>query len=122
MSRHSCRHPTDSPLIPAFEYDILFTKSRKGKENHDGAAFFQSPLHACQDPAGVRGYLQSDLPQDHFRGTASGLSLIHIFLLGEEIQPDADLTAIEALLARCTPREVRLAEKVLRLFLLRGDA
>ena len=31
-------------------------------------------------------------------------------------------TAIEALLARCTPREVRLAEKVLRLFLLRGDA
>ena len=35
MSRHSCRHPTDSPLIPAFEYDILFTKSRKGKENHD---------------------------------------------------------------------------------------
>ena len=38
------------------------------------------------------------------------------------IQPDADLTAIEALLARCTPREVRLAEKVLRLFLLRGDA
>ena len=43
-------------------------------------------------------------------------------LLGEEIQPDADLTAIEALLARCTPREVRLAEKVLRLFLLRGDA
>lgn len=42
MSRHSCRHPTDSPLIPAFEYDILFTKSRKGKENHDGAAFFQA--------------------------------------------------------------------------------
>ena len=51
----------------------------------------------------------------------SQLSMEYI-LLGEEIQPDADLTAIEALLARCTPREVRLAEKVLRLFLLRGDA
>ena len=64
MSRHSCRHPTDSPLIPAFEYDILFTKSRKGKENHDGAAFFQSPLHACQAPTRAsRGYLQSDLPK-----------------------------------------------------------
>ena len=50
----------------------------------------------------------------------SQLSMEYI-LLGEEIQPDADLTAIEALLARCTPREVRLAEKVLRLFLLRGD-
>ena len=48
----------------------------------------------------------------------SQLSMEYI-LLGEEIQPDADLTAIEA---RCTPREVRLAEKVLRLFLLRGDA
>ena len=44
----------------------------------------------------------------------SQLSMEYI-LLGEEIQP-------EALLARCTPREVRLAEKVLRLFLLRGDA
>ena len=51
----------------------------------------------------------------------SQLSMEYI-LLGEEIQPDVDLTAIEALLARCTPREVRLAEKVLRLFLLRGDA
>ena len=50
----------------------------------------------------------------------SQLSMEYI-LLGEVIQP-ADLTAIEALLARCTPREVRLAEKVLRLFLLRGDA
>ena len=50
----------------------------------------------------------------------SQLSMEYILL--EEIQPDADLTAIEALLARCTPREVRLAEKVLRLFLLRGDA
>ena len=38
----------------------------------------------------------------------SQLSMEYI-LLGEEIQPDADLTAIEALLARCTPREVRLA-------------
>ena len=37
----------------------------------------------------------------------SQLSMEYI-LLGEEIQPDADLTAIEALLARCTPREVRL--------------
>ena len=51
----------------------------------------------------------------------SRLSMEYI-LLGEEIPPSADLTAIEALLARCTPREVRLAEKVLRLFLLRGDA
>ena len=51
----------------------------------------------------------------------SRLSMEYI-LLGEEIPPSADLAAIEALLARCTPREVRLAEKVLRLFLLRGDA
>ena len=36
----------------------------------------------------------------------SQLSMEYI-LLGEEIQPDADLTAIEALLARCTPREGR---------------
>ena len=48
----------------------------------------------------------------------SQLSMEYI-LLGEEIQPDADLTAIEALLARCTPREVRLAEKVLRIAGLR---
>ena len=51
----------------------------------------------------------------------SQLSMEYI-LLGEEIQPDADLTAIEALLARFTHREVRLAENVLRLFQLRGDA
>lgn len=32
-----------------------------------------------------------------------------------------DLSAIEVLLSRCSPRELRLAEKVLQLFLLRSD-
>ena len=52
----------------------------------------------------------------------SQMSIDTLIKLSKTSQPDADLTAIEALLARCTPREVRLAEKVLRLFLLRGDA
>lgn len=49
----------------------------------------------------------------------SHLSMEYI-LLGEE-RGGQDLTAIDALLAQCTPRELRLAEKVLQLFLLRGD-
>ena len=49
----------------------------------------------------------------------SRLSMEYI-LLGEE-HGEADLTSLQALLARCTPRELRLAEKVLQLFLLRGD-
>ena len=49
----------------------------------------------------------------------SRLSMEYI-LFGQE--PEApDLTPIQALLARCTPRELRLAEQVLKLFLLRGD-
>ena len=49
----------------------------------------------------------------------SRLSMEYI-LLGEE-HGEADLTSLQALLARCTPRELRLAEKVLQLCLLRGD-
>lgn len=49
----------------------------------------------------------------------SHLSMEYI-LSGEE-RGEQDLTAINALLAQCTPRELRLAEKVLQLFLLRGD-
>lgn len=47
------------------------------------------------------------------------LSMEYI-LLGEGPtgQPPA---SIHMLLARCTPRELRLAERVLQLFLLRGD-
>ena len=49
----------------------------------------------------------------------SRLSMEYI-LFGEEEEP-ADLSSIEAMLAHCSPRELRLAEKVLQLFLLRGD-
>lgn len=50
----------------------------------------------------------------------SRLSMEYI-LLGEE-EGEGDSTPVQALLEHCTPRELRLAEKVLRLFLLRGDA
>lgn len=49
----------------------------------------------------------------------SRLSMEYI-LFGEE-EESADLSSIEAMLAHCSPRELRLAEKVLQLFLLRGD-
>ena len=49
----------------------------------------------------------------------SHLSMEYL-LLGED-RGGQDLTAIDALLAQCTPRELRLAERVLQLFLLRGD-
>jgi transcriptional regulator with XRE-family HTH domain len=49
----------------------------------------------------------------------SRLSMEYI-LFGQEPET-ADLTPIQTLLARCTPRELRLAEQVLQLFLLRGD-
>ena len=49
----------------------------------------------------------------------SRLSLEYI-LFGEGEEP-ADQGSIQALLSRCSPRELRLAEKVLQLFLLRGD-
>ena len=41
-------------------------------------------------------------------------------LFGRENEP-ADPAPVQALLGRCTARELRLAEKVLQLFLLRGD-
>jgi len=50
---------------------------------------------------------------------ASRLSMEYI-LFGEE-SGEADSAPVQALLERCTPRELRLAEKVLQLFLLRGD-
>ena len=50
---------------------------------------------------------------------ASRLSMEYI-LWGRDDQPQ-DLSSIQALLERCTPRELRLAERVLQLFLLRGD-
>ena len=49
----------------------------------------------------------------------SGLSMEYI-LFGED-DGSRDLDGIEAILAHCTSRELRLAEKVLQLFLLRGD-
>lgn len=49
----------------------------------------------------------------------SRLSMEYI-LFGEEDQP-ADQSALQAMLDRCSPRELRLAEKVLQLFLLRSD-
>ena len=51
---------------------------------------------------------------------ASRLSMEYL-LLGRETEP-GDRTGVDLLLNRCTPRELRLAEKVLQLFLLRGDA
>ena len=50
---------------------------------------------------------------------ASRLSKENI-LLGEEDR-NRDLAPIQAMLARCSSRELRLAEQVLQLFLLRGD-
>jgi len=50
---------------------------------------------------------------------ASRLSMEYI-LFGEE-SGEGDSAPVQALLDRCTPRELRLAEKVLQLFLLRGD-
>ena len=50
---------------------------------------------------------------------ASRLSMEYI-LFGEE-DGEPDLSSLQLLLNRCTPRELRLAEKVLQLFLLRGD-
>ena len=45
---------------------------------------------------------------------------IEYLLFGEEKTPP-DLTPIEAMLSRCSPRELHLAERVLQLFLLRSD-
>lgn len=50
----------------------------------------------------------------------SGLSMEYI-LLGETAAEPRDLEPIQAMLAGCTPRQLRLAEQVLQLFLLRGD-
>lgn len=50
---------------------------------------------------------------------ASHLSMEYI-LFGED-DGTRDLTAINAMLAHCSSRELRLAERVLQLFLLRGD-
>jgi transcriptional regulator with XRE-family HTH domain len=50
----------------------------------------------------------------------SHLSMEYI-LFGEERDRPADQTSLQALLDRCSPRELRLAEKVLQLFLLRSD-
>lgn len=49
----------------------------------------------------------------------SRLSMEYL-LFGEE-RGEEDPAPLLALLDGCTPRELRLAEKVLRLFLLRGD-
>lgn len=49
----------------------------------------------------------------------SRLSIDYILFGRGEEWPD--LTPIEALLSRCSPRELRLAEQVLQLFLLRSD-
>lgn len=49
----------------------------------------------------------------------SRLSMEYI-LFGEEAG-ETELDSLQALLSGCTPRELRLAEKVLQLFLLRGD-
>ena len=45
---------------------------------------------------------------------------IEYILFGEE-RGEADLDSLQILLRNCTPRELHLAEKVLQLFLLRGD-
>ncbi len=49
----------------------------------------------------------------------SRLSMEYI-LFGEE-RGSGDPEPLRAILSSCTPREIRLAEKVLQLFLLRGD-
>lgn len=49
----------------------------------------------------------------------SRLSMEYL-LFGEE-RGEADPAPLQALLSGCTPRELRLAERVLQLFLLRGD-
>lgn len=49
----------------------------------------------------------------------SRLSMEYILFGTERAEPD--LTSLQALLATCSPRELRLAEKVLQLFLLRSD-
>ena len=49
----------------------------------------------------------------------SRLSMEYILFGDETGEPD--LSPIQILLNGCTPRELRLAEKVLQLFLLRGD-
>lgn len=49
----------------------------------------------------------------------SRLSMEYILFGRDPAEPD--LTSLQTLLAGCSPRELRLAEKVLQLFLLRGD-
>ena len=51
---------------------------------------------------------------------ASHLSMEYI-LFGPEGTERGDSSSLQTLLSGCTPRELRLAEKVLQLFLLRGD-
>ena len=51
---------------------------------------------------------------------ASHLSIEHI-LFGPEDTEVRDTSSLQALLSGCISRELRLAEKVLQLFLLRGD-
>lgn len=48
----------------------------------------------------------------------SRLSMEYILVGAKQAEPDP--TSLQALLAGCSPRELRLAEKVLQLFLLRG--
>ena len=43
------------------------------------------------------------------------------YILFGEGEESVDQGSLQALLDRCSPRELRLAEKVLQLFLLRGD-
>lgn len=50
---------------------------------------------------------------------ASRLSTEYI-LFGEP-EPQPDLSPLEAMMVHCSPRELKLAEKVLQLFLLRSD-
>ena len=49
----------------------------------------------------------------------SRLSMEYI-LFGED-PPSEDISSLYAMLSNCTERELHLAEKVLQLFLLRGD-
>ena len=51
---------------------------------------------------------------------ASHLTMEYILFDPEDSDP-GDSPSLQAMLAGCTSRELRLAEKVLQLFLLRGD-
>lgn len=74
--------------------------------------------------AGYYGQIESGTSQmsiDTLIKVARTSHLSFEYLLFGQDGPPPDRSSLQLLLDRCSPRELRLAEQVLQLFLLRGD-